>query len=492
MKFDAIKRLGLSVFTLAALFSLQPAFVSVAQAQETELAIARTASSVDVTVYADGFAQVEELRSVKLNAGFNRIQLDGIAARYRHDSLSIIDASGPGEFKFKKATYQPATLTAERLLELSVGKQVTATVGSGATARTVTGTLVSVRGGQLIITTAGGATHLANASDVELGALPAGLSNSASLVIEANVAVAGTYDLHFLYETDGLGWTAKHTLVYNEDKQSVESFKTTVNVINNSGTTFENANLWLLSGNVQQPRLGGRLRSADYAAPAAAMVQESASVESVGERKTYRIPGRVTIGSGLSDQLPLFTGANVTVQHEYFVPASHYYGENTALTPVNVRLKLKNCAEHNLGSPLPAGSVKVLQRNSESKLQLTASAVIKEIARDEVFEIGLGTSSDVKAERIMIKTSAVAPTGPAPRLQPGQQAPEWQDQDFEVKVHNFKDKKAVDVIVEVAVPADQNNIAPLTRVNAGLGTSTVHVDAGKNATLTYTLRVRIR
>lgn len=490
-----LNRLGLSALALAALLSV-PTFQSVARADDTaQLAVTQAASAVDVTVYGEGFGQVEELRSVQLTAGKNRIQLNGVAVKYRQDSFSIIKASGPGDFKFKSANYQAANLTPEKVLELSVGKQVTITVGSGATARQVTGELVFVRGGQVIVATAGGGTFVGAASDVEVGKLAKGLSATASLVVEAEVSKDGVYDLNFLYETDGLGWNAKHTVVYNEEKKVLDSFNTTVNVVNNSGTTFENANLWLLSGSVQAPRVrAARVSSAEYAAAPMMDAPGGASVESVGERKVYRIPGRVSIGDGQSRQLPLFSGNNVAAEQEFYVPAQQQYYDTGAstLSPVNVRLKVKNCAEHNLGKPLPAGYVKVLQRNSENKLQVVNNYFLKELAKDEAFEIGLGTSSDVKAERVLTKATTVTSNGPAPRVRPGQEAPEWQDQDFTVKVFNFKEKKNVTVLIEVATTADQNIALPLTKVNGNLATATVSVGAGKNETLTYTLRVRTR
>lgn len=487
MKYFGLKNLGLSIAAFAALAGLSTT-PTYAQADE-QFATTQAATSVDVTVYGEGFGQVEEQRQVKLSAGKNRIQLNGIAAKYRQDSLSIISTAGPGDFKFKSATYQPANLTAERVLELSVGKQVTATVGSGASARQVTGTLVSVRGGQVIIT-AGDTTNVAATGDIQLGKLAEGLSNSASLVIEAEVTSAGTYTLNYLYETDGLGWNAKHTLVYSEEKKALESFRTTVNVVNASGASFDNANLWLLSGSVRPAPGGVRFRAAAAEYAAAPPVADAAAVESVGERKVFRIPGKVTIGDGQSRQLPLFSGANVAVEHEYFVPAQQYYGEpSNGFSPVSARLKLKNCSEHNLGTPLPGGAVKVLQRNSEGKLQLTANASIREVAKDEQFDIAIGTSSDVKFDRVLAKASAVT-ANPSVRLRPNQQAPEYQDQEFEVKIHNFKDKKAVDVLVEVAVPAEQDNLAPLTRKNATTATGTVHVEPGKDGSLRYTLRVR--
>lgn len=490
-----LNRLGLTATALAAAVYVL-AFHSAARADDaSQLAVTQAASAVDVTVYGEGFGQVEELRSVQLLAGKNRIQLNGVAVKYRQDSFSIIKATGPGAFIFKSANYQAANLTPEKVLELSVGKQVTITAGTGANARPVTGELVFVRGGQVIIVTADGGTFVGTASDVEVGKLTKGLSATASLVIEAEVTKAGVYDLNFLYETDGLGWNAKHTVVYNEDKKVLESFNTTVNVVNNSGTTFDNANLWLLSGNVQAPRTRGlRMAAAEYAAAPMMDAPGGASVESVGERKVYRIAGRVSIGEGQSRQLPLFSGVNVAAEQEYYVPAQQQYYDAGAstLTPVNVRLKLKNCVEHNLGKPLPAGNVKVLQRNSEDKLQVVNNYFLKELAKDEAFEIGLGTSSDVKAERVLTKATTVTNNGPTPRLRPGQDAPEWQDQDFEVKVFNYKEKKNVTVLIEVATTADQNIVLPLRKVTGSLATGSVSVGAGKNETFSYTLRIRTR
>lgn len=484
---NAIARFGFAVAALA--LCVLPMTTSVAHAQDTansQLSVTQAANAVDITVFGDGFAQVEETRQVKLNAGRNQIQLNGVAGKYRADSLRIIDVKGNGTFTYKSATYQPANLTAERILELSVGQTVTATVGSGATARQVTGTLTSVRGGQAIITAGDGTTYLTGTGDIAVPKLPAGLSATASLTIEANVSAAGTYDLHFLYETEGLSWSAKHSAIYNDDNRKLESFETTVNVVNQSGTSFENANLWLLSGAV---RGGGRVQVASYARSADAMEMAApggAPVESVGERKVYRITDRVTLGDGQSRQIPLFTGKDVPVEHEYFLPANSYvYDSGTGAQPVNVRLRVKNCDEHGLGTPLPAGLVKIYQRNSEKKLQLTASTNVKELARDEVFELNIGTSSDVKAERNLTKASQPQP---APRTNPNQ--PVYQDQEYEVTVHNFKTGKAVDVVVEVAVPAEQQSVQPLTRKNANQANGTVHAEPGKKGTLTYTLKVR--
>lgn len=493
-KFGAL-RTGLAAAFAAFVLTSAPATVFAAEKAAAPQALGSTfveaakSNAVDVTVYGSSFAQIEETRTIKLSAGRNRIQLNGIASQYRPDSLRVLDVKGTGTFSYKSAIYQPANLTSERILADSVGQALKATVGTGHLSRQVNGTLVAVNGGQLVIKGDDGNTYLATTNDVVLAAMPAGLSNTASLIVEADVTTAGDYQLHFLYETGGMTWSSKHSLVYDDGKQKLDSFETTVNVINESGTSFENATLWLLSGDVPASvQKGISLRAASYdAAP------ESANVQSVGERKVYRIPGTVSLKDGQSRQIPLFSGSNVEVVREFYLPAEspYYYRGDAAggMTPVSVRLRIKNCSEHNLGMPLPAGAVKVYQRNNEDRLQLTASTQVKELATDEIFELAIGTSSDIKAERTMTKAVNVA----------GQQPPnpnmiqEFQDQTFDVKVHNFKDKKAVDVVVEVSVPQDQKNIAaPLTRKSATLATGTVHVESGKESTLSYTLRVRTR
>lgn len=481
----------ISLLTLSAsVVSITAPAASAQEATQNELAVTQAASAVDVTVFGDGFAQVEETRTVKLQAGRNRIQLNGIANKYRQDSLRIIDVGGPSDFNYKSATYEPATLTNERILELSVGEKVGVTVGTGASARQVWGKLVTVRGGQAVVQGDDGSVYMTGTDQVVLPKLPAGLSATASLVVEADVKTAGTYQLHLLYETEGLSWAASHSVIYDQSKKSIDSYQVTVNVVNQSGTSFNNATLWLLSGGVQDAPRGG-MRTAMYkeSAPAAASF-DAAGVQSVGEKKVYRIPGQVSLGDNQSRQIPLYAGKNVPVEHEYYLPAQSYYqgGQES----VSVRLKVKNCTEHNLGSPLPAGAVKVYERNNESKLQLTANTYVKELAKDEAFELNIGTSSDIKAERTLASAKNVTVNGGvAPQPRNGQE-PEWQDRTFSVKVYNFKDKTPVEVLVEVAVPAELDDIKPLTRKNATLGTSTIKVDAGKNETLTYTLRYRTR
>jgi len=131
---------------------------------DSDLVTSDPADQSDITVYGNQFAQVQETRTVTLKAGRNRVQLNGVAARYRVDSLRLVSAKGTGTFAYRSATYQPANLFNEQLLAGSIGKQVKA--WRYTTKQEVTGTLKSVNGTALVLVLADGKTELVNTNDV--------------------------------------------------------------------------------------------------------------------------------------------------------------------------------------------------------------------------------------------------------------------------------------------------------------------------------------
>jgi hypothetical protein len=154
----------------------------------------------------------------------------------------------------------------------------------------------------------------------------------------------------------------------------------------------------------------------------------------------------------------------------------------------SVRLNVVNCDKDNLGMPLPAGMVKVYQFNSTKNLQLVGTATISHIAKDEAFQLNIGTTSDIKAQTKMTAAKAVPATIATPKT--NQYVPEYQDQTFEVTVWNFKEKKDVAVVLELNVPRNQPDVQPLIRDSAERAHAKIDAAAGKSGTFSYTLRVQ--
>lgn len=477
-------------------------------------------SKVDITIYGNRLAQVQETRTVTLEEGTNRILLDGIATNYRPDSLRVLSAKASGNggsFRFLSATYQPATLTVERILSESVGKEVEVYRDKEG----IKGKLLSYAGGYMTIDTGNGEMRLVSSSDIRITGAPTGLSNTAAVVIEAEAgfkagAVAGetaSYELTFSYETTGLGWSAKHNLVYDDVASKLESWQTVVSVVNNTGTSFENATLRLLtSAAAGNDAPGGMYKlSARSGASfdAAAAPPMEATVESVGDQKTYTVPGKVQLVNGQTRQILLLEGRDVPVKREYFATVGNY-SEGDNQKNVSIRLTVENCEKHNLGKPLPAGQVKVYQYNSAGIQQQTGSANLGDKAQDEIFDVVIGTASDIKFTHVLAhqtnnldKANAAAAknsASPSPRTGNGrvitlptdQQDPVFEEQTWEVKVYNYKTDRDVEVKLEIYLPSPQEVAPPLTKKSAT--EAFTHVKAGKssNSTLQYKTTIQVR
>lgn len=468
------------------------------------LVVAEPASKVDLTVYGNSYAQIQESRTVKLKAGKNRVQLNGIAQRYRQDSLRIIEAHGPSKLAYQGANYQPANLTTERLLALSVGKQITARRWTTDGLQAVTGTLQSVNGNSLVLT-ADGKTELVSAADVTLLSTPEGLSNTASLVVDVTVTTAGAYTLDFIYETEGITWSAKHTLVYDDTTSVVKSWETSVFLVNESGTNFKNATLRLLSGAVAGDEAPGGMYERSAAARVSAL-SDGATVENVGDQKVFEIPGTVDLGAGQSRQIPLFTGNDVPVKQAYVVGnASSRYGYTTDRKQnATIRLTVENCDKYHLGKPLPAGAVKVYQFNSAKKLQLVGSTRVSDKATDEIFDLNIGTSSDVKWELKLVKAEDVAvdPATPAPvqqqNVRPARVAPQddngpkFEDRTYELVIYNYKTDRGVTAKIEMTVPLKQELEPFWSRPRADRADASVDVAKSDKTTVRLKVRIQVR
>lgn len=476
---------------------------------------AQKSSSVDITIYGNRFAQVEETRRVHLQPGSNRILLNGISARYRSDSLRVVGArlvktnvlnpkvadkrlGGQKAFTYLSATYQPANLTPDKVLADSVGKRVKIKNPTGAGSADIEGVLLNITGGMAVIQLDGGNTQIVPVTNATVSDTPAGLSNTAALVLEVWADVEGDYDLNFLYDTDGITWNAKHSLIYDDEKSIVESWESSVAIENNSGTAFENATVRLLAGNVANADGGeGRMYRSAPAGLASANVRDAA-VESVGDQKSYTLPGEISLLNGQSRQVPLFHAADVPVKREYFVAAdAGYYGAEKQ--DVSIRLEVDNCEKKNLGKALPAGVVKVYQRNKAGKLQLTGGTRLSHKAVDEIFQMVIGTASDIKWERLLAdRQDTTAPGGnkAAPRAVrplPADQQEVWEARTYKFVVSNFKRDRDVEVVLEMSFPTDQTIDQPWKlKANIQQAHTTLSVAKSNQAEVKYTVKERVR
>jgi hypothetical protein len=142
------------------------------------------------------------------------------------------------------------------------------------------------------------------------------------------------------------------------------------------------------------------------------MKAEAASVggfqqEALFEYHLYTLQRPATIRNKEIKQLSLLEGTGVPVLKRLVVDPMRQFGRyipnegevGTGDIAPQVRLEFTNDQKSNLGMPLPAGRVRVYQRDQSGSVQLLGEDNINHTPRNERLSLVVGRSFDVRASR---------------------------------------------------------------------------------------------
>lgn len=364
-----------------------------------------------------GFGVVKEQRSVELKAGLNELKFSDVAQFIDPSTVSFLDLSD-AKTVVREQNFQFDLANAEKILSRYIDRPITVSVSRGDEVEDVTGTLISTTGGQLVLKTAQGVQLLnRNSSQVKLGDLPGGLLTKPTLLWKLHASSAGTHKIRTTYQTAGITWRADYNLIVNS-KDTAADIGAWVTLMNLCGSSFPNARLKLVAGDVQ------RVQSQQVYAGAALRQKVSMAMDEAGlaftekpffEYHLYTLPIRTDISSNSTQQIMLFpTSKDVKVEKllvYYGLPeAAHwsFFGDpqtdrnfgNSSAKKVDVYLRFRNEAQNNMGMPLPRGKVRVYKQDeADQSLEFIGEDLIDHTARDEKVLVKLGQSFDVVGER---------------------------------------------------------------------------------------------
>jgi hypothetical protein len=179
-----------------------------------------------------------------------------------------------------------------------------------------------------------------------------------------------------------------------------------VTIVNQSGTTYRDANLKLVAGDVNRVQPGAPMarKAALYAAD---MVQESSqfSEESFFEYHLYTLDRPATVKENQTKQLSLLSASDIATEKTFvYQPVnSYWFGRYDGVdkqTKVGVFLNIENTEANSLGMPLPKGVVRVYKEDASGSLQFVGEDAIDHTPKDEKVRIKMGNAFDVVAERV--------------------------------------------------------------------------------------------
>jgi hypothetical protein len=392
---------------------------------------------VSITVYNQNFGLVREVRSVRLGTGRVYLEFRDVSAQIEPETVSIKALGGNDLLSVLEQNYRYDLLNPQKLLEKYVGRTIKVYRYNSVTGREEEYEAEVLSVNQSPILRIGNEITYNFPGRFAFPEIPDNLIAKPTLVWLLS-SERSRQQLDVSYLTRNLNWKADYVLVVNEDDTRGD-LTGWVTLTNQTGTSYENAKLKLVAGDVQ--RVGeGRYQRQELAALRAASEDAAKFVEEgFFEYHLYTLQRPTTLLNNEQKQVTLLEAENVGIAKRLiFYGAPYYYrgsyGQVVSNQKVGVYLDLANSEANNLGMPLPRGIVRVYKADRSGAQQFIGEDQIDHTPRDEQVRIKMGEAFDVVGDRRQMDYRVLGTC--------------VSESDWEISVRNHKDEATQVEIIE--------------------------------------------
>jgi len=363
---------------------------------------------VSVTVYNSNLALVEDVRTIDVAAGRQRLEFKDVSPQIRPETVAL---SGAG-IGIVEQNFDYDLLSPDTLMEKAVGQQVRivrTNPGNGQEV-TETATVLAVNNG--VVLKIGDRIEVLRDDGVPTRVIfdkvPPNLRARPTLSVTVDSAKGGSRETRLSYLTTGLGWKADYVALFDEKAGKLD-LQGWVTLTNSAGTAFTDAEVQLVAGNIN---LSGGLQ--DYYQRRQYEQQSSQRTggmetgagagggQSIADYYLYPLPQRTTIAQNQTKQISFLDVAGVTAKKKYQYRA---YGFSSLQDPqaADVVLQFANNSAGGLGAQLPSGIVRVYMRDVNGDPKFVGENAIPHTARGSELSVKTGEAFDVTVQPTLVK-----------------------------------------------------------------------------------------
>jgi len=402
-----------------------------------------------------GYAVVKQERSITLEGKRSVVRFSDVAARIDPTTVTFASLTDPAGTSVLEQNYQFDLVSAAKLMERYLDREVTVEQIRGNEVATFKGTLLSTSGGLTLKGGDGGIVTVQSYSNVRYPELPGGLITKPTLVWDISTDKPGPHRVRVTYQTGGMVWWADYNIVFAEGKDANSGTLDVgawVSILNQSGGSYADAKLKLIAGEVHrapQVQVAARGFALDRAAKAAAPVA-GFEEKAFFEYHLYTLGRPTTLPDNSTKQIELFPAARgvpcekvlvyygLPTEFRGFLPSpmtDRNYGTQTN-KKVDIYLRFRNAKENGMGMPLPAGRIRVSKLDpADNTLEFIGEDTIDHTPKDEEVLVKMGSAFDVVGERKQIDFKIDT-------------ARNWIDETIEIKLRNHKDEPVTVIVKE--------------------------------------------
>jgi hypothetical protein len=383
-----------------------------------------------------------------------------------------IRATGDGSIEVASQEYRNDFASTDRLLQRYLDRPVEVRMKGSDIRR---GTLVSFDASSLVLQASGGALSVLSrteAQEVALASTKGGAASGPTLVWRVNSSSGRSVPVEVSYLTGGLTWHAEYVAVQDEGGSSMD-LQGWATVENSSGETYEDARVKLIAGAIHRTPGPRPPMPYDTMMRTEAMASQKLSERGFSEYHLYELPDRATIANNEVKQLGLMRARGVKTTRKYV-----YDAEKNA-DQVMTTLEFQNEASSGIGIPLPAGVVRVYQRDADGALEFTGEDRIQHTAKNETARVAVGGVFDVAVERKQTDFKQISNRE--------------SEYTVEITLRNHR-SKAIDVTVVEHAYGDWEIVRsslPATKKDATRFEFSARCAPERPTTVSYTLRTRV-
>lgn len=445
-------------------------------------------NSIAVTIYNHNLALVKDIRQVRLEAGFSELALRDVSAQMQAETALLRSLSHPDSLTVYEQNFDFDLLTPEKLLEKYVGKEVTIiqTNPSNGVESSEKATILSANNGVV----------MKYADRIETGTngriiyhdVPNNLRDRPTLSTQLKNTTKAEQTLELSYLTGGLNWKADYVAELNASEDAID-LSGWVTLMNTSGTSYHNAKLQLVAGDVNRVQPEITLQAKGIRAEVMAMADSAPMAEeSLLEYHLYSLDRTTHILDNQTKQVALLSANQIPAKKSLvFKGADYYYQHQTGKLgekmKANVFIEFDNKTANHLGMPLPKGVLRVYKKDSQGNAQFVGEDQIDHTAKNETIKLKLGDAFDVTANKTQTDFKVL------PTANKNKNAFESA---YNIVLNNAKSSK-VTVIIQEPIPADWkilNESHPSEKTNSQLATWKIEIPAEGSTTLNYRTLVK--
>ena len=362
---------------------------------------------VAVTIYNNDIALVQDTRQLDIAAGRSRREFPDVSAQIRPETVTLTGA-GIG---IVEQNFDFDLLSPQALMQKAVGETITLVRTNPATgAETRERARVLAANGGVVLQIGDRIEVLRDDGlpvRVIFDRVPENLRARPTLSVTIESERGGRQPVTLTYLTPSLAWQADYVALFDESagRMDVQGW---ITLTNNSGTEYRNADTLLVAGAVGQNQ-GGYARG--YPPPPPGAIRqpgtETSARERIGDFYLYPLPERTTISNRQTKQVSFLDvqGTPAARAYEYRNP---WLGTQDQPQSANTVLRFSSSREQGLGDALPAGTVRVYQRDARGNPQFVGESAIGHTPMGSELGLVTGQAFDVKVQPVVERRERVS------------------------------------------------------------------------------------